>query len=308
MMSRLKNGEYNSEEQYHREECSAKMLIHYTDADLTALPKRKKQSHKGSYGKVLVIAGSSEIFGAAYFAAAGAYRTGSGLVKVYTPEENRIPMQMLLPEALLEIYDSKRPDFKRLQAALEWADTVVLGPGLGTKQTAEQTVQYVFTECGVPMVVDADAINLLAKHRELLQHPKAPIILTPHLLELSRLSGRSIRELQADPLEETKSFCRKYPVILVRKDAETIVCRDGEPLYVNTSGNPGMATGGSGDVLTGIIASLIGQGMEPLPAARLGVYLHGRAGDAAAEKVGMYSMLASDILSGISEVTRHEKI
>ncbi|MGN0334140.1 MAG: NAD(P)H-hydrate dehydratase [Lachnospiraceae bacterium] len=282
--------------------------FYYEEEDLGRIPKRIENSHKGSYGKVLVVAGSAEIFGAAYFSSAAAYRTGSGLVKVFTPEENRVPMQTLLPEALLAVYDRKHPDLEKLRKCMEWADVIAVGPGIGIDDSAENILQSVLKESKVPIVIDADGINLLAKNTEILSEISVPVILTPHLQEMSRLTGMEKSELAASPFEQGKAFTDRYPVILVWKDARTIVMSKNRDLFVNTSGNPGMATGGSGDVLTGVIASLIGQGMEPLEAARLGVYLHGKAGDAAAVRKGMHGMLASDILYGISEVIKHEEI
>ncbi len=283
------------------EECN---VITYTEDDLNKLPKRSGDSHKGTFGKVLVIAGSETIFGAAYFAAAGAYRMGAGLVKVYTPVNNLNGLRTLLPEALLEFYDRSRPSVKQLKQCMEWADVIVIGPGLGTDRMAEKILKYVIGKSKVPMVIDADGINILAKSKTCLLDRHAPIILTPHILEMARLTGKNKEVIMKNPIGEAKNFVEDYPVTLVLKDARTIVAEENEPVYVNTSGNSGMATGGSGDVLAGMLGGLIAQGMDVTEAARLGVYLHGKAGDAAARNKGMYSMLARDILDGIAEVTR----
>ena len=279
-------------------------VITYDETDLEKLPKRRNNSHKGSYGKVLVIAGSPTISGAAYLSACAAYRMGSGLVKIFTSQENKQSMQVLLPEALLETYDRGRLSTKQINQCLEWADVVVLGPGLGTDKTAEKLVKYVLGKSKVPVVVDADGINIIAKTKTCLLDEHAPLVLTPHIQEMARLLGCDREKILNDPMLVAKDFVKEYNVVLVLKDARTIVIEKEQTLYINVSGNNGMATGGSGDVLSGMIGSLIGQGMVPFEAAKLGVYLHGRAGDAASEVKGMYSMTATDLLNGIFEVTK----
>lgn len=278
--------------------------ITYGEEDLLKLPERKADSHKGTYGKVLVIAGSQKISGAAYLAAAGAYRMGAGLVKLYTPKENQIAMQVLLPEALLEVYDRTRPSLKQLKECMEWADVIVIGPGFGTDKIAEKILKYVIGKSGVPLVVDADGLNILAKNKTALWEHRGEVILTPHLQEMARLTGKTKDMVKKDAIGEAKRFAAEYRVTMVLKDARTIVTEGNDPVYINTSGNSGMATGGSGDVLAGILGGLLAQKLNVYDAARLGVYLHGMAGDAAERKKGSYSMLATDILDGIAEVTR----
>lgn len=278
--------------------------IIFEENDLNLLPVRRNDSHKGTFGKVLVVAGSSKIFGAAYLAAAGAYRMGAGLVKVYTPLENQTAMQKVLPEAMLEIYDCGNRNEKQLEEAMNWADVIVVGPGLGTDAVAEEILKQIVFHSTVPMIIDADGINLLAKNVKWIYSKKAEMILTPHILEMARLSGIDKSEVQEHRLQLSKEFTEKYPVTLVLKDAATIVAKHQELLYINTSGNSGMATGGSGDVLAGIIGGLLAQGMKVLDAARLGVYFHGKAGDAAAVRKGVYGMIAGDILDGMIEVAK----
>ena len=253
---------------------------------------------------MLVIAGSPTISGAAYFAAAAAYQMGSGLVKIYTPQEKLLAMQTLLPEALIEIYDRSRPALKQLKQCMDWADAIVIGPGLGTDRNADKILKYVISKSEVPVVIDADGINLLAESKICRLDHTSPIVLTPHIQEMARLSGVEKTEILKNPMSLAKEFTEEYPVTLVLKDARTVVAKENELLYVNTSGNSGMATGGSGDVLAGIIGSLIGQGMDTFEAAKLGVYLHGRAGDAASAANSAYSMTARDLLDGITEVTK----
>lgn len=285
-------------------DCEHYQAVTYTEEDVLKLPVRKENSHKGTFGKVLVIAGSPKISGAAYLAAAGAYRIGAGLVKLYTPKENQIAMQVLLPEALLETYEEGRPAIKQLKDCMEWADVIVIGPGIGTDRGAEKILKYVVSKSNVPVVIDADGINLLAKNKTSLLDKKVPVVLTPHIQEMARLTGKSRDTIMNRPMEEADLFVRDYDVTLVLKSARTIVAKADAHRFINTSGNSGMATGGSGDVLAGMIGGLIAQGMDSFEAAKLGVYLHGKAGDAAAAAKSTYSMTATDILDGIAEVTR----
>lgn len=283
------------------EECK---IMTYDEGDLKRLPVRSNHSHKGTFGRVLVVAGSPRIAGAAYLAAAAAYRMGAGLVKIYTTKENQVALQTLLPEALLEIYNPANVSKVQLAQALSWADVVVVGPGLGTDWIAEHILKYVIYDSSVPVVVDADGINILAKHKEWICDKKAEMILTPHVLEMARLIEGEKTEVLEDEIKIAQEFVENYPVTLVLKDSRTVVAKENEKVYLNTSGNSGMATGGSGDVLAGIIGGLLAQRMEPGEAARLGVYLHGKAGDAAASLKGAYGMTARDILDGMLEVTK----
>lgn len=282
------------------------LALSFDKADANELlPPRKPVSHKGTYGRVLVIAGCPKMSGAAYLASAAAYRIGAGLVKLYTVKENRTAMQTLLPEALLEIYDRKRPSAAQLRECIGWADCIVIGPGFGTDRAAEKILKYVMQKCEVPLVIDADGINLLARDKQLLAETRAEVVLTPHAAEMARLYGKTTEQILSGRTETAENFVKENPAVtLVLKDAATLVAADGEKLYINTSGNPGMATGGSGDVLAGMIGGLLAQGLKATDAARLGVYIHGLAGDVAAEAKGFYSMIASDLLDGIAEVTK----
>ena len=213
-------------------------------------------------------------------------------------------MQVLLPEALMEVYDSSRPSVKQLKECMDWADVIVIGPGVGTERPAEKILKYVISKSKVPVVIDADGINLLAKNKAYLLDKRVPVVLTPHIQEMARLSGKSKDTIIKNQMEEAKDFVKNYDAVLVLKSARTIVAKENEHSYINLSGNSGMATGGSGDVLAGMIGGLIAQGMDCFDAAKLGVYLHGKAGDAAAASKSAYSMTATDILDSIAEVTR----
>lgn len=273
----------------------------YEESDLI-MPERKKVSNKGTYGRVLVIAGSEGMCGASYLAAKAAYRTGCGLVKIVAPEANRTILQTQLPEALLAFYSNEIVNNKEyVLNQLSWADAIVIGPGLGTDNTAEFLVKTVIDNSNVPVVVDADAINIIAGSEI---YKKAAVIgnliFTPHLKEMSRLCKCSINEIRDDIVGFTKGKASER-IIFALKDARTVVS-DGKKSYINISGNDGMATAGSGDVLSGIIASLLAQGMERYSAASLGVYIHGLAGDDSAERIGKRAMIASDIIDSIGNV------
>lgn len=265
-------------------------------------PKRIVNSHKGNYGKVLFIAGSKGMAGAAFLCAKSAYMTGCGLVQIYTAEENLQVIQTLLPEAIVKTY--RTYDEETLINLLEWADTVGIGCGLGTDEVAEKLVKYTLQHAKCPCVLDADALNILSKHMELLMYTNQPIVLTPHMKEMSRLLGCTIEELRTDRFLRLIKFVESNAVTCVLKDARTLVAERNKDIYMNLSGNHAMAKGGSGDVLTGIISGIAAQGIDLAEAARLGVYLHGLAGDVAKTKKGAYSVLASDIIESISDVLK----
>lgn len=269
--------------------------------DLLSLPKRSAHSNKGTYGKLLIVAGSENMAGAAIFAAHAAYRSGIGLVKIYTQEANRVIIQETLPEALLSTYD-KNIDKEQLIADIHWADAIVIGPGLGKTNLARELVELVRASASVPVVWDADALNIISEDVEALMLPHTEYILTPHLGEFSRLTKNSIEWIQNHLVESATDFARTYDVICVLKDFRTVIANPYGLSYLNMSGNNGMATGGSGDVLTGIIGTMLAQGLKSSEAAAYGVYVHGLAGDIAREKMGTHSMMASDIIDALKEV------
>lgn len=280
----------------------------YEKDDLHRIPDRKSWSNKGTYGKVLMVAGSLNMAGAACLCGEAAYRTGSGLVRIFICEENRIILQNQLPEAILTSYVGEEDALIKLREAISWASVIGIGPGLGTGSLAEKFVRLVIEEAEVPLVIDADGINLLARCKaedetfwEKVMCYKAGIIFTPHLMEMSRLSGRSIPEIK-DNLIDTAGMLADASHIMVLKDARTIVADGSGKNYINVSGNHGMSVGGSGDVLTGMICGMLAGGCELAQAARLGVYCHGLAGDEAAKVRGYHGLLARDIIEGISKV------
>lgn len=273
-------------------------------SDLARLPVRNPHSNKGTYGRLLIIAGSPNMAGAAILAAKAAYRTGCGLVKIVTAEENRVPIQSSVPEAILSTY-GKTVDKKSLIETLKWADAIVIGPGIGLSPTAEVFVHEVLQNAAVPVLMDADALNIIAKEPEILLRPHPELIVTPHLGEMARLTRDTVAFLQNNFIQSARDFAQKYDVICVLKDMHTVTAIPFGMSYLNLSGNCGMATAGSGDVLSGIIGSLLAQHMGGELAAPLGVYLHGLAGDAALEKCGSVSLMAGDLCDGIMNVLRN---
>lgn len=275
----------------------------YEEEDWIRLPKRNSSGNKGTFGKVTVIAGSESVCGAALLSGEGAYRTGCGLVEIVTHVNNRETIQNHLPEALLHVYSNVEEAEAIICRSLKWADVVVIGPGIGTGEIGKaMTMQVMKASC--PLVVDADAVTILAGEENWwkLRTDTGNLVLTPHRKEMERISHIPMSRLQEIPWSCAAEASDKWGGICVLKDARTVVTEPEQyGCYINFSGNDGMATGGSGDVLTGIIAALAAQGLSLGEAARMGVYLHGAAGDRAAEQKGHYSMLAGDILTGLTE-------
>ena len=275
-------------------------------SDISDLPPRPARAHKGTFGRVLVIGGCVGMSGAGFLAAKAAMRAGAGLVEIFAPTENRIIYQTQLPEALLTLYDPEQFDESLLLCALSRADAVAIGMGLSQSEVARRIVTCALANATTPLIADADALNLIAKDPALLAlcyGRTHPTVLTPHLGEMSRLSGLPIAEIAANMPQNALLYAKNSGTVLVMKDARTVVS-DGERSFLNAYGNSGMATGGSGDVLAGVIASFAAQGASPTDAARLGVLAHALAGDAAAATYGNRGMIASDIIEKLCEVLK----
>lgn len=272
-----------------------------TKEDLLKLPKRRPDGNKGTFGKVLILAGSRGMSGAAYFSALGAYRSGAGLVKILTVQENRQILQMQLPEAMVSCYDPQQEE--EMQTILEkeyaWADVIVAGPGLSQEPYVEYLLETVLSDAYVPIVLDADGLNCVATHPYLTRYFTENIILTPHMGEMSRLTSVPIADLKKDPLGEARAYSARYGTVCVLKDAVTVITDKEGAAWINRSGCSAMAKGGSGDVLTGVIAGLLARGMEAAEAAAFGVYLHGLAGESAAAELGENGILASDLANAV---------
>lgn len=263
---------------------------------LCVLPDRATDAHKGDFGKILMLCGSRGYTGAAALAAMGALRSGAGLVYLGVPESIYAIEAVKLTEPIvfpLPDEDGKlavssvASVLKRMQNM----DAVLIGPGLGRSEGVQAVVHTVLREFRGPVVLDADGINVLSQHMDILRERHHPTILTPHAGEFKRLGG----EIGQDRVAAAVRFAQEYSCILLLKGHDTVIT-DGRRCFVNPTGNPGMAVGGSGDVLAGITVSLIGQGVDPLDAAACSAWLHGAAGDLCAETLGQYGMLPSDML------------
>ena len=307
------------------------------ESDLSYIPKRPVNANKGTCGKVLIIAGSRDIYGACYLSAKAALVTGSGLVKIYTHENNRASIQQMLPEAMCTTYNDIIDNTDELFSLLKWADSIIIGPGLGTNSQSEQLLKFTLQNASCPIVVDADGLNILSKHLDWIEkynehiaekchaqeislhnctddlykdgnkngsfislHNSVPqLILTPHIKEMSRLTQKETAEILKELKTTAVEFASKYNCIIDLKNFTSVISIGGTNNYINTTGNESMATPGSGDVLAGIIGSLIGQGINPAMATPLGAYIHGKAGEVASTQNGIKAVLATDIINKI---------
>ena len=264
---------------------------------------RKPDGNKGSFGKVFLVAGSREIFGAAYLSGQAVLRSGAGMLKIATPKENR-EMFACFPEAMLAVYDEETALEELVRENLDWADVIGIGPGIGISHLSERLLELLLKLVKKPLVIDADGLRLLKGKEALLRACKGPVILTPHLGEFAALTGISIARWKENPIEITEKTAEELGVILVCKDARTLISSKEGKTCINLCGNDGMATAGSGDVLTGLILGLLAQGLLPFQAACTGVYLHARAGDLAASKKGRAAMLAGDLIDAAGEILK----
>ena len=256
----------------------------------TVIRKRPQDIHKGDCGKVLIVAGSKGMAGAAVFSAKSAIKCGSGLVKLCTDKKIFPVIQISVPESICISWG-------RAKEELAQYDAVAVGPGMGVGRRTKRILKKILKEYKKTVVIDADGLNTIARYeelQELVRKTEASVIVTPHIGEAKRLLGAG-RFIGPDKLKIAAALQSLYGCIAVVKGTQTLVAVSGESAYTNTTGNPGMATAGSGDVLTGIIVSLAGQGLAPEDAARSGVFVHGMSGDLASEKFGEYGLTASDI-------------
>ena len=268
---------------------------------LPDLPARPADGHKGTFGRVLIIAGGRGMAGAAALAGMSALRGGAGLVTVATPgavapivagfEPSYLTVPLCETAGLICM-----AALSELMDRLSQSDAAAIGPGLGQSSELNEVVADIYRLAEIPLVVDADALNALSQRPDVLQlkSPPAPRILTPHPGEFARLSGLSMETIRTNREAVAVEFAAKHGIILVLKGQHTVIT-DGSQMAINPTGNSGMATGGSGDVLTGLLAALLGQRMEPFAAAQLGVYLHGLAGDLAAADLSQPGLIASDL-------------
>jgi ADP-dependent NAD(P)H-hydrate dehydratase / NAD(P)H-hydrate epimerase len=254
--------------------------------------KRQKFAHKGDFGKALIVAGSLGKMGAAVMCAHACMRSGAGLVTMHIPGCGYQVAQTALPEAMVIV--DKGQEYITKVDEVEKYDVVGVGPGIGTNSKTKTALEMIFRKKPKAMVLDADAINILAKHKSLLEFLPENAILTPHLREFERLVGKASDHFQR--IEMQKEFAHRHQVVLVLKGAHTCIATPGGEIYFNSTGNPGMASGGTGDVLTGVLTGLLAQGYDAAKAAILGVYLHGLAGDLAVEVSSQEALIASDLI------------
>jgi NAD(P)H-hydrate epimerase len=278
-----------------------------------AFPRRDAAAHKGTFGHVLVIAGSVGKTGAAALASLAALRVGAGLVTLAVPQSLNDIMEVKLTEVMTEPVpetDARtigREALDRLLRLAEGKSAVAIGPGLGTHPSTQALVQELLSSLRLPIVLDADGINALAGRADRLSQAGGPVIVTPHPGELSRLLDAPRDEVLRRRIPLLQELADRFHATLVLKTAHTVVASSGGNAAIVPTGNPGMATGGTGDVLTGLIAGLLAQGVAPVLAAHAGAYVHGLAGDLAAARLGQEAMLAGDLLDGVSEAIQRVK-
>jgi NAD(P)H-hydrate epimerase len=271
-----------------------------TDAELLTaqdvtplLPPRRRSANKGDFGHLLVIAGSEGYTGAPAMVAHAAARAGAGLVTLAVPRNIYPIVAALCPPEVMP----QPVEFEQLSPTyFARFDAVAIGPGLGQQAETQKMVWKVVSSCPLPMVVDADALNAMGQGVAALKKMQKPLVLTPHPGEMARLTNKTVKEVQADRWGMARSFAQEYGVVIVLKGAGTVVTEKSGGLWINSTGNPGMAKGGMGDALTGIIGAFLAQGMAAFDAARAGVFLHGLAGDLANEKLGPRAMLTTDLI------------
>ncbi len=265
-------------------------------AVLNYLPDRKLTAHKGDFGKILLLCGSRGYTGAAALAAMGALRSGAGLVYLGVPEciyditASRLlePVVLPLPDCDGKLAHEALPGILKM---LPEMDAVLMGPGLGRSEGVLSVVSNVLEQYSGPVIIDADGINALSRHKDIVRGRTAPTILTPHAGEFKRLTDK----ITSDRIRDAANLALDLGAVVLLKGHNTVIT-DGVICYLNPTGNPGMAVGGSGDLLSGMIVSLIGQGISPVIATACAAWLHGRAGDVCAQQMGQYGMLPSDML------------
>ncbi|MGF7058087.1 NAD(P)H-hydrate dehydratase [Brassicibacter mesophilus] len=269
------------------------------------LPKRKKDTHKGTYGRIGIIAGSKGMTGAVYLSSIACLKSGSGLVYSIVPSSISDILEIKLTEAIIvPIEDKGRGYFiedsiEKILNESNNCDCIAIGPGIGVDDERIEVVRSLLLYVDKPIVLDADGLNCISSDINIIKKRKASTVVTPHPGELSRLLNVDIKYIQANRVKYCKMASEKLGVITVLKGADSVICSENGDVFINETGNPGMATAGSGDVLTGMISSFIGQGISPLHAAVCGTYLHGLSGDIAVEDKGEYGLIATDIVANI---------
>lgn len=271
------------------------------ELDRNVFPKLSKNANKGSLGHQLNICSSYKMFGAGVIATQSALRSGAGLVKLVVPKSayplvaSHLTQSVFNPVEENEEGTISKKAVLNIQDDLNWADSVVLGCGIGCNNDTEEVVDFVLKNAKSPVILDADGINSILSHISILKEIKVPVVLTPHPGEMARLISKTINEVQENRIEASKTFARENNVILVLKGANTVVT-DGNRVFVNMNGNPSMAMGGTGDMLSGMIGAFIAQGVEPFEATKTAVYLHGLAGDVAKNEISQRGIVVDDMI------------
>ena len=278
-------------------------VTHFSIAreDLSLIPPRDPRGNKGTFGKVLVIAGSRNMSGASFLTCLAALHSGCGMVRLLTPECNRVIIQETLPEVMLNTYEEEESALDELRKASAWADVIACGPGLGTDRTAHRLVEALLKENKKSLILDADALNCLDGSTSLFKEAACPVLITPHPGEMARLTGLAVKEITGDLIGSARSLCKETGAVCVLKDARTCTARPDDSVFINTTGNSGMATAGSGDVLTGIAAGLAARGMPLTETGPMAVYLHGMCGDIAAAKYGPSAVTARTLIEALPD-------
>lgn len=276
------------------------MTVDVSQAALPKLPPRSADSHKGDFGRALLIGGSLGMAGSISLSGLATLRGGAGLVRLAVPDVCLLTVAAFEPSYMTVALDSDSEGrisgsfHDRLAPLIEQATVIACGPGMGVTSDTIELVAWLYRNAEQPLVIDADGLNALAKNSDVLPNPGGPRVLTPHPGEFSRLASADVSDLAARR-ELAHRLAAQWGVVIVLKGSGTLIT-DGRQSAINATGNPGMATGGTGDVLTGITTALLCQGLPPFEAARLAVHIHGLAGDLAAEELGQVSLIASDLL------------
>ncbi len=285
--------------------CGDEFAMLNVDAQMgEMIPKRKIDAHKGDCGRILVVAGSKGMTGAAVLAAKSALRSGSGLVTVAVPKDERAIVASMVPEIITIGLDAENGiicfgAMKEILAEAKKADAVIFGPGLSQNKDIKDVLLGLLTQYSGKLVIDADGLNAIKRDCEILKEKKCKVVITPHPGEMARLLGAKIHDISKDRCGIASHFANEYGVTVVLKGKDTVVANENGDIKINPTGNPGMATAGMGDVLSGVIASFLGQGLEPFEAAVLGAYIHGKAGDIAKCEKGVHGLIASDVLENL---------
>jgi NAD(P)H-hydrate epimerase len=288
-------------------------MRHLEDTDLAYIPPRRADGNKGTFGKILVVAGSEGMSGAAFFSAAGAFGAGAGMVRIQTVKDNKAALSTLLPEAILSTGELES-DYEK---AISWCDVLVIGPGIGTSVKAALKAGWFLWKAassGRRVVLDADGLNLLAENPQWKEYLSERVILTPHIGEMSRLMQKSADEIKQNPAAAAREYAMQTGAVCVLKDACTVVASPGGEIYYNLSGNSSMATAGSGDVLSGVLGALQGlfekngTEIDPALAAAVGVYWHGKGGDFARARIGEYGVKARDLVDALPQVVHARSV